>query len=93
MTIHVRYHNILQRAAGTEHETIELPAGASIAEAVKHVANHHGMPLREMLLGPEGNVASYLVIFHNGQLVEQKHLQLSLADGDELMLFLAISGG
>ncbi len=93
MNIHVRYHNILRRAAGTEGETVELQADASIAEAVKHLANRHGMPLRGMLLGPDGNVASHLVVFRNGQLVGQKQLQLSLADGDELMLFLAISGG
>jgi molybdopterin converting factor small subunit len=93
ITIHVRYHNILQRGAGTACETVELPDGASLAEALRHLADQHGAPLREMLLGSDGNIASYLVIFRNGQLIGQQQHQLPLANDDELMLFLAISGG
>jgi molybdopterin converting factor small subunit len=46
-----------------------------------------------MLFGPEGQVSTHLVVFHNQQLAPRGEGNLPLADGDELMLFPAISGG
>ncbi|MGQ9492460.1 MAG: MoaD/ThiS family protein [Anaerolineae bacterium] len=93
ITIHVSYQNLLRRRAGVERETVQLPKEASLAEAIDYLAERHGAQLREVLFGPDGKIASYLVIFRNGRLVGQQQYQLLLANGDELMLFLAISGG
>jgi molybdopterin converting factor small subunit len=93
MNIHVNYHNMLRRRTAVEQETIQLPAGTSLYGALEKVADHYGPHLREMLFAPDGTVVNHLVIFHNGQLARQDPRTVRLADGDELMLFPAISGG
>lgn len=91
--VHVQYHNMLRRRAGVERETLRLPAETSLYDALEKVAAQHGPNLREMLFAPDGTVATHLVIFHNGQLTRQDARAVQLANGDELMLFPAISGG
>ena len=93
ITISVRYHNLLRRGAGLEKETFTLPEGASLRDAVLYLAQLHGTPLREMLLESEGGISLHLVIFRDGQLVRPDQHDASLSDGQELMLFPAISGG
>ncbi len=91
--IHLHYHNMLRRVTGLERETVELPPGASLYGALETIAGRYGPALREMLFLPDGTVASHLVVFRNGQLARDDARTLELADGDELMLFPAISGG
>jgi molybdopterin converting factor small subunit len=93
IAVSVRYHNMLRRRTGIEQETITLGKGTSIRAALEHLANRHGPHLREMLFAQAGSVAPHLVIFRNQRLMSQDQYQLSLADGDELMLFPAIAGG
>jgi molybdopterin converting factor small subunit len=93
INVSIRYHNILRRRTGVERETIQLPAETSLYGALEKVADRYGPHLREMLFAPDGTVASHLVVFHNGQLARQDARAVQLADGDELMLFPAISGG
>ncbi len=93
ITITVRYHNILRNHAGLEQESLELPQGTGVGEAIRHLAERHGPGLSAMLLSPEGGISSYLVIFLNGQLVFPAKQPLPLAGGDELKLFPSISGG
>jgi len=91
--IQIHYHNMLRRRTGVEKETIQLPAGTSLHGALEKVADRYGPHLREMLFVPDGSVANHLVVFHNGQLARQDSRAVQLANGDELMLFPAISGG
>ena len=93
ITVSVRYYNMLRHRTGVERETIALPSGTVLRAALECLADRHGPHLREMLFAPEGSVVSHLVIFRNRKLVLQDQHHLSLADGDELMLFPAISGG
>ena len=105
ITVNVRYYNMLRHRTGVEREAIALPQGTRLHAALERLADRHGPHLRDMLFTPQGEVASHLVIFCNRKLVTQgQHdpstalrqssgLGLSLADGDELMLFPAISGG
>lgn len=93
INIHISYHNMLRRRTGVEREMIQLPAVTSLYGALEQVAGRYGPHLREMLFAPDGTVANHLVIFHNGQLARQDAHTLQLMDGDELMLFPAISGG
>jgi len=93
MKVQVTYHNMLRRRTRVERETIQLPAETSLYGALQKVADHYGPPLREMLFAPDGTVANHLVVFRNGQLARQDARTVQLADGDELMLFPAISGG
>jgi molybdopterin converting factor small subunit len=87
------YHNILRRHTGIERETIQLPAETSLHGALEKVADRYGPHLRDMLFASDGTVTNHLVVFHNGQLARQDAHTVQLADGDELMLFPAISGG
>lgn len=93
MTVHVRYHNILRRRAGVDQETLVVPAGTTAHAVLAQLAGQHGPALHEMLLTPAGDVVSHLVVFRNRQLVGPGQHQLPLVDGDELLLFPAVSGG
>lgn len=93
MTISVRYHSLLRQASGVADEMATLPLGISLREALEHLAQGHGPSLRGMLLRPGGGISPHLVIFHNRCLVSAERRDFPLADGDELMLFLAIAGG
>jgi MoaD family protein len=93
ISISVRYYNMLRRRTGVEREEIELPAGTALRAALDLLVARHGPRLGEMIFTPEGTVASHLVVFHDRKLVPHDQLDRTLADGDELMLFPAISGG
>ena len=93
ISITVRYHNMLRRRAGVRSETLSLPVGARLREALAQVGANHGPALQEMLFSPEGDLASHLVVFCNGKLVHGDRAQFALSDHDELMLFPATSGG
>ncbi len=64
-----------------------------MADAVHLLAERHGPAFAGMLLSPSGELASHLVVFVNQQLVYPGGPAPPLADGDELRLFPAISGG
>ena len=93
ISVSVRYHNMLKRRAGTRGETLELPDGSQIHDALQEMSARHGPQLHEMLFTPDGEVAPHLVVFCNSKLVPRDRAEFALADGDELMLFPATSGG
>jgi molybdopterin converting factor small subunit len=93
ISVTVRYYNILRQRAGLDCERLELPKGSEVGAAVRGLASHHGPALAEMLLSPDGEISPHLVVFLNQQLVFPGRHAPSLADGDELKLFPAISGG
>jgi molybdopterin synthase sulfur carrier subunit len=93
ITVTVRYHNLLRRMTGVAEETITLPAGTSLRDALEHLAQRHGPKLRGMLLAPDGSVSLHIAIFCNRQLVRHGQHDAPLSDDDELMLFPAIAGG
>jgi len=89
----VRYHTPLRQARGIAEEMVKLPEGASLAEAVCTLAEAGPPALRGMLLASDGGLSPHLVLFHNGSLATGTARHAPLADGDEIKLFLAISGG
>jgi molybdopterin converting factor small subunit len=101
IAVNVRYYNMLRNTTGVQGESVALPPGTTLRAALEDLITLHGPRLREMLFTPDGELSSHLVIFHNQRLVRQDHDRslgdpgpgLSLADGDELMLFPAIAGG
>ena len=93
ISVSVRYHNMLKRRAGRRDETLTLQDGALLGDALQEMAEHHGPQLREMLFAADGEVAPHLVVFCNSKLVSRDRAEFALADGDELMLFPATSGG
>jgi molybdopterin converting factor small subunit len=93
ISVGVRYHNILERHAGVREETLTLPAGARLLDALEQIATSHGPPLRSLLFSPSGTVAAHLIVFCSNQLVGGDRAARPLSDGDQLMLFPATSGG
>ena len=93
ITVSVRYHNLLRRAVGFAKETVVLPEGSSLRDALSYLAQRHGSPLRGMLFEPEGDLSLHLAVFRNSQLVHRDQHGAPISDGDELMLFPALSGG
>jgi molybdopterin converting factor small subunit len=92
ISVSVRYHNMLRQLTGLQQETVRL-SEPTLSALLEHLAEAHGSSLRTMIFDPEGQVSTHLVVFRNQQLVPRGQGDLSLADGDELMLFPAISGG
>jgi molybdopterin converting factor small subunit len=92
ISVSVRYHNMLRQITGLQRETVQL-SEATLGALLERLAETHGPSLRTMLFGPGGQVSTHLVVFHNQQLAPRGQADLPLADGDELMLFPAISGG
>ena len=93
ITVNVHYHNTLRRATGAAEEAVTLPDGSLLRDVLEYLQNHHEPALREMLFAPDGSIAPHLVIFRNRRLVPPAQRPLTLADGDDLMLFPAIAGG
>jgi molybdopterin converting factor small subunit len=93
ITVTVRYYNMLRRHTGLAYERLELPAGTEVVVAIRHLADRHGPAFAEMLLSPSGELASHLVVFVNQQHVSPGGPAPTLAAGDEVKLFPAISGG
>jgi molybdopterin converting factor small subunit len=89
----VSYYNMLRLHTGLAQERLELPEGTEVAAAIRRLAERHGPALAELLLSPSGELASHLVVFCNQQLVFPGEPVRPLADGDEVKLFPAISGG
>lgn len=93
ITIAVCYHNLLRRTTGLARETITLPEGTSLRGALLYLAQRHGSSLQKMLFEPEGDVSVHLVVFRDKRLLRPDQHDAVLCDGEELMLFPAISGG
>lgn len=93
IVVRVRYYNILRRRAGMESEQIALPYGTDLNGLVQHLAQGHGPGLAGMLLSPSGEIALHLVIYRNSELVPTGQYDSSLADGDDIKLFLSVAGG
>jgi molybdopterin converting factor small subunit len=93
ISVGVRYYNILKRHAGVQEETLTLPAGARLGDALEQIAASHGPALRPLLFSSSGTVAATLIVFCSNQLVGGDKAAWPLSDGDRLMLFPAASGG
>ena len=93
ITVNVRYHNLLRRAAGVDAQQLSLPGGSSVREALEALAADSSEALRSLLFTTGGKVVPYLVVFRNQKLVTHDRFGIELSDGDELKLFPAVSGG
>lgn len=92
IAVTIQYHNILRRATGFGQEDICLPQGSSVRDALNQLSKTHAS-LRSLLFTAKGDIASHVVVFRNHKLITHDQFGTQLADGDELKLFPAISGG
>jgi len=92
MRVHVRYMAQLKQAAGTASESVELDGPWSALAFVAHLAERHGEPLRQFLLGPEGQLRPSVLVFVGDEQVVAGQ-SVPLRDGDVLTLLTPIAGG
>jgi molybdopterin converting factor small subunit len=69
MNITVEYWAQLRTAAGQPFEAIELPAAASLADLLEHVAARHGPALRSVLFDQAGKPRTSNIILVNQEMV------------------------
>lgn len=93
MSITIQYHSLLRRTAGRRREELSIPDGATVGDALDALAGIANAALLRLLFKADGTVVPYLVVFRNQKLVTHDRFDTRLADGDELKLFLAVSGG
>ena len=93
ITVTVHYYNMLRRITGLAREELKLTEGVGVNGALRCLADRHGPAFAELLFSPSGELASHLVIFVNEQLIVSGEPVPTLADGDEVKLLPAISGG
>ncbi|EHK87656.1 MoaD/ThiS family protein [Saccharomonospora azurea] len=83
VTVRVRYFASARAARGTEHEVIQIPASATVADAVEHLRTAHPDSLARIL-----EAASFLL---DG--VAVRDLDRPLPDGAELDVLPPFAGG
>ena len=88
--IQVRALGIL-KALVTEPD-ISLEKGSSVGQLLNLLLERYGKPLQEIALDPETNqIHSFICILLNGKIVAD--LNEELQTGDEVTLFIPVSGG
>jgi molybdopterin converting factor small subunit len=92
ITVRIRYFNILADYAGTKQANVQVPAGTTIRDMLKRLADLHREPFRSALLRGD-DVNAYIRVFRQDRLVAAPDLSLPVFDGEEFLLFPAIAGG
>ncbi len=90
MDIQVRALGILK--ARITEPGISLEEGSSLVQLLDLLLQRYGKPLEEIVLDPETNeIHSFICILLNGRAVA--NLEEKLQPGDEVTLFIPVSGG
>ena len=90
VVIQVRALGIL-KALVTEPD-ISVQKGSSVGQLLNLLLERYGKPLQEIALDPETNqIHSFICILLNGKIVADLNEQLQM--GDEVTLFIPVSGG
>ena len=92
MTMRVTVHYLAQikRSAGCATESLDSPAGATLREVLRILAERHGPGFRSLLLD-EANEPRKSLLFFVGE--EHAEVSLPLRDGDAVTILTPMSGG
>jgi molybdopterin converting factor small subunit len=93
ITVTIHYYNMLRRLTGLAREQLKVAEGVGVNDALRCLADRHGPAFAELLFSPSGELASHLVVFVNEQLIVAGEPAPTLAEGDDVKLLPAISGG
>ena len=88
--VSVKYYNIVVDFLGRREEQRSIPSGTTMCGLVEALADESAS-FRRLALTSEGQVSGHVRLFRNGQAVLD--MDEPLADGDEIRVFPAISGG
>jgi molybdopterin converting factor small subunit len=92
ISIRIRYMAQLKQAAGVACEEIELPVPCSVRDLLRLLADRHGAPLRNLLLGEEGSPQPTILVFLRDEQVVPAG-EVPLEEGDEVTLLSPMAGG
>jgi len=91
--VQVRFFTYLADHAGAKQARLELPAGTTVRELILRLVSERSPSFAKIVLRGE-EVHPFLRVFHNQSLLSTEQIAATvLQDGDELMLYPAISGG
>jgi len=90
LVVSVKYYNIVVDFLGRGEEQRSIPSGTTMRGFVEALASESA-PFRRLALTPEGQVSGHVRLFRSEQAVLD--MDEPLADGDEIRVFPAISGG
>ena len=92
ISISIRYVAQLKKAAGVACEEVEAPAPCSVRELLPLLADRHGAPLRNLLLGADGSPQSTILVFLGDKQVVLAD-DVPLKEGDVVTLLSPMAGG
>jgi molybdopterin converting factor small subunit len=92
MNITVRYEAQVRRAAGVDSTTLAVDDGATVADALRTLANAAAAPVRHMLVDDRNEFRSTILIFLNDEHVPRSS-ERRLTAGDSVTITSPISGG
>lgn len=91
MKITIRCYARFRDAFG-EEQTLDLPEGTTIQDAVRTLAGTG--PDAELLIDTTHNIRSYVMIMHHDTRISPMEAEsVQLTDGDLIILFPPVSGG
>lgn len=92
MRITVKALRPFKEALGAGDLELERPEGETVEGLIRHLVDEHPV-FREHALDDDGRIALTLNIMLGGAPVTEGDLARELRDGDELLLFMPLSGG
>jgi molybdopterin converting factor small subunit len=94
MQIRVTYFGQVRAAAGVSAETLALPAGSTVLDALRALPGGTRPQLQAFLFDPHGEAAAALLVMLNERPVPRSELATAvLNEDDELTLVPPIAGG
>src|SRR5688572_4358463 len=88
----VEYTAQLRRAAGVATETIDLPAGGTLLQLARALADRHGEELRRLLFNGDGRLQRSILVFVGEEQVAPS-ADTPLANDQTVTFAAPISGG
>ena len=92
MKVRFSFFAQVRQAAGAENEELLLADGTDLAAALTEVSARHGPGFRSLVLDQFGVVKPGMLVLVNGVPAQRGGTRI-LADGDEVTLLSAVSGG
>lgn len=89
MQVTIGFTTQLKAALGKSQQSVNLPDGATVQDAIRELAHMHNDEFSQLVLA-DGELMPSILLSLNDQQVDAT---ATLSDGDSLTLLSAISGG
>jgi len=93
MNVTIDYVAQIKSAAGTDHETVVVPAGMTLKALLAERAGHFGEAFSTLVFGAGGANRPSLIVALNDEQVDTETTPILLKEGDCLTLLTPMAGG